>query len=104
MSFAVSLLMSKQLVQVGIPTKDLYLRTAAPHNLFIKFIHRCEAWPDSSLRECAKSFRRSIPGWWIGLANVPNRYVFRQYEPVCFLAKNLRTSSKVYVRLVDVDP
>jgi len=32
MSFAVSLLMCKLLVHVGIQIKDLYLRIVAPHN------------------------------------------------------------------------
>jgi len=31
--------MSKQLVCVGIQTKDLYLRIVAPRNLFIEFMH-----------------------------------------------------------------
>jgi len=38
-SFAASLLMFKQLVRMGIQTKDLYLRIVAPRNLFIEFIH-----------------------------------------------------------------
>jgi len=41
-SFAVLLLISKQLVHVGIQT-NLYLRIVAPRNLFIEFIHEVQS-------------------------------------------------------------
>jgi len=66
-SFAVWLLMSKQLVRVGIQQiKDLYLRILHLAICLSNLYTRWEARPDSQLRERAKSlqFVKDLNGVW----------------------------------------
>jgi len=37
--------------------KDIYMRIVAPRNLFIEFMHKLLAQPNSPLRECGKSLK-----------------------------------------------
>ena len=56
-SFAVSVVMFKQLTRVGIQIKDLDLCIVAPRNLFSEFMLEYEARRYSPLRERRKSLK-----------------------------------------------